>query len=181
MTKSKVNAKTNTKTKTATNSGSRALPSGAAATPAALRAALAKLGKAALQKEYKRLFAKDAKSDNVHHLRVAISKKLAAAKPASAAAKDATSIAKLTASTRERDPRLPAVGTVLKRPYKGVAHEVKVLEDAFEYGGGRHRSLSGIARQITGQETNGFLWFGLIARSAETTAAKKPSPAKAKA
>jgi hypothetical protein len=47
-----------------------------------------------------------------------------------------------TATSRERDPRLPAVGTVLERAHNDVVHKVKVLDDGFEYRGERHRSLS---------------------------------------
>lgn len=58
-----------------------------------------------------------------------------------------------------RDPRLPPVGTVLKRVHDGIEHEVTVLADGFEYQGERHRSLSKIARLITGTPWNGFLFF----------------------
>jgi hypothetical protein len=58
-----------------------------------------------------------------------------------------------------RDPRLPAVGTVLTREHGGVEHQVTVLDDGFEYQGERHRSLSAVARRITGTPWNGFLFF----------------------
>lgn len=58
-----------------------------------------------------------------------------------------------------RDPRVPLAGTVLRRLHDGVEHEVTVLEDGFEYRGERHRSLSKIARLITGTPWNGFLFF----------------------
>jgi hypothetical protein len=144
--------------------------SAAAATPASVRAELAKLGKTALQKKFKEVFGRAPKSDNVHHLREALAKKLVPEQPAEAT-KSGTAETKAARPPRERDSRLPAAGTVIKRPYKGVTHEVKVLEDTFEYGDERHRSLSAIAKSITGQQTNGFLWFGLIAREDKTTAA----------
>ena len=65
-----------------------------------------------------------------------------------------------------RDPRLPAVGTVITRKHGGVEHQVTVLDDGgFEYKGERHRSLSKIARLISGTPWNGYLFFGLTTRS----------------
>lgn len=58
-----------------------------------------------------------------------------------------------------RDPRLPPPGTVLARAHDGVEHQVTVLTDGFEYQGKRHRSLSQIARLITGTSWNGFTFF----------------------
>lgn len=58
-----------------------------------------------------------------------------------------------------RDPRLPPVGTVLSRVHGGALHQVTVLADGFEYHGKRHRSLSQIARLITGTSWNGFTFF----------------------
>jgi len=62
---------------------------------------------------------------------------------------------------RDRDPRLPAVGTVLTREHGGVEHEVTVLDDGFGYDGETCRSLSAIARVITGTVWNGWAFFGL--------------------
>lgn len=58
-----------------------------------------------------------------------------------------------------RDPRLPPVGTILARVHGGVEQRVTVLADGFEFNGERHRSLSKIARLITGTPWNGFLFF----------------------
>ncbi len=63
-----------------------------------------------------------------------------------------------------RDPRLPQPGTVLRRAHGGVEHEVTVLADGFEYRGERYRSLSKIAREITGTPWNGFLFWNLAER-----------------
>lgn len=62
----------------------------------------------------------------------------------------------------ERDNRLPKAGTTLSREWHGKKYLVKVLDSGFEYGGKPYRSLSGVAKQISGQIVNGFLWFGLI-------------------
>ena len=58
-----------------------------------------------------------------------------------------------------RDPRVPPAGTVLSRKYGNGEHRVTVLEDAFEYQGEKYRSLSKIARVITGTAWNGFHFF----------------------
>ena len=65
----------------------------------------------------------------------------------------------------DRDPRLPPPGTVLTRAFKGVEHKVTVLDEGFEYRGERHNSLSQIARDITGTNWNGFLFFRLKRRT----------------
>lgn len=60
-----------------------------------------------------------------------------------------------------RDIRLPKPGDVLSRCYKGRAITVHVLESGFEYEGHRFRSLSAIAKAVTGAHWNGLLFFGL--------------------
>jgi hypothetical protein len=67
----------------------------------------------------------------------------------------------------ERDPRLPAVGTTITKTYKGKTLNVRVLEKGFEYEGQVFRSLSGLAKQITGQIINGFLFFQLLDRGSK--------------
>ena len=52
-------------------------------------------------------------------------------------------------------------GTVLLREWQGVAHQVTVIEDGVLYRGERHRSLSAVARVITGSRWSGPLFFGL--------------------
>ena len=64
----------------------------------------------------------------------------------------------------KRDPRLPAVGTELKRAFNGKDHVIRVEADAFTYKGKSYRSLSAIAKQITGTQWNGFLFFGLVTK-----------------
>jgi len=60
-----------------------------------------------------------------------------------------------------RDIRLPKPGDLLSRRYKGQAITVRVLESGFEYEGRRYRSLSAIAKAVTGAHWNGLLFFGL--------------------
>jgi hypothetical protein len=59
------------------------------------------------------------------------------------------------------DNRLPPAGTVITRAYKGENLQVKVLDDGFEFEGETFKSLSAVARKITGQHMNGFLFFRL--------------------
>ena len=58
-----------------------------------------------------------------------------------------------------RDPRLPPAGTVVRRVHGTTEHSATVLDDGFEYQGERYRSLSKIARVITGTPWNGYLFF----------------------
>ena len=57
------------------------------------------------------------------------------------------------------DSRLPPPGTVIVRPYKGEDLQVKVLADGFEFEGQTYRSLSAVAKAITGQHCNGYHFF----------------------
>lgn len=70
--------------------------------------------------------------------------------------------------SKDRDSRLPEVGTVLMREHGGFAHEVEVLGSGFSYRGRTYQSLSTLAKEITGTAWNGFLFFGLISRKKAT-------------
>jgi hypothetical protein len=63
------------------------------------------------------------------------------------------------------EPRQPKVelqpGTRVGREWKGVRHEVEVLADGYAYAGRTYRSLSEVARTITGTRWNGLRFFGL--------------------
>ena len=52
-------------------------------------------------------------------------------------------------------------GTRLIRQWEGQTHHVTVSEAGFEYNGERYKSLSAIARLITGTRWSGPLFFGL--------------------
>jgi hypothetical protein len=54
-------------------------------------------------------------------------------------------------------------GAVLIREWRGTSHQVTVLEDGVLFRGKRHRSLSEVARKITGNRWSGPLFFGLKA------------------
>ena len=61
----------------------------------------------------------------------------------------------------EQRQRKLAPGTVLTREWNGQHHRVMVLDDGFAWDGRSYRSLSEIAKTITGTKWNGFLFFGL--------------------
>ena len=65
------------------------------------------------------------------------------------------------ARAKPRDPRLPTPGSAIVRQYKGRKHRVVVLEDGFEYEGDRYRTLTAVAKTITGSHINGYRFFRL--------------------
>ena len=65
------------------------------------------------------------------------------------------------------DPRNPVVGTKLIREWDGVEHTVTVLKDGFDWKGCRFKSLSAVAREISGTRWNGYRFFGLRERKRE--------------
>ena len=56
---------------------------------------------------------------------------------------------------------MPIVGTRLLREWQGVEHTVTVLTEGYEWQGRPYRSLSAIARAITGTRWNGLVFFGI--------------------
>ena len=58
-----------------------------------------------------------------------------------------------------RDPRLPPPGTVIHREFKGQTITVLVDVDSFRWNGQDYKSLSAIAREVTGKSWNGFVFF----------------------
>lgn len=65
------------------------------------------------------------------------------------------------------DPRNPVVGTRLIRERDGVEQTVIVLTDGFDWQGRKFKSLSAVARAITGTRWNGYRFFGLRERKRE--------------
>ena len=65
------------------------------------------------------------------------------------------------------DPRNPVIGTKLIREWDGIAHTVTVLKDGFDWRGRKFKSLSAVAREITGTRWNGYRFFGLRERKRE--------------
>jgi len=58
-------------------------------------------------------------------------------------------------------------GSVLTRKYKGHLYSVRVHETGFEYDGRIFRSLSAVARDITGSHWNGNLFFNISANGGQ--------------
>jgi hypothetical protein len=55
----------------------------------------------------------------------------------------------------------PIAGTRLLREWQGIEYVVTVTADGYEWQGRPYKSLSAIARAITGTRWNGWLFFGL--------------------
>jgi hypothetical protein len=113
-----------------------------------------------------------------------MAKKQSSKKPSKKTAKapkvDAAAATPKTLKTRARDPRLPAAGTVIIRTYKGKDHRVKVLEDSLEHEGTLYRSMTALARAVTGYAAiSGPAWLGLTKERGPATSpdAAKETPA----
>lgn len=153
-------------------------------------AKLAKMGLPELRDAYEKAFGKPTKSRNRKQLFSQIARKLQDGDGTSVAISDGkpTLTAKFKSKQMSRsrnmsksakkksqpvpigarDSRLPKVGTTIERIYKGKKHLVRVLDQGFEYDGKEYRSLSALAKHITGQIINGFVWFKLGAKAKET-------------
>ena len=57
-------------------------------------------------------------------------------------------------------------GAQLLRTWNGVTHRVDVVDDGYRYRGDIYRSLSAIAKRITGAHWSGPRFFGLVSRTA---------------
>jgi hypothetical protein len=67
-------------------------------------------------------------------------------------------------AARKPVPERPVPGTRLVREWQGREHAVTVRDDGFEYLGRPYKSLSAVARAITGTRWNGPMFFGLRSR-----------------
>jgi hypothetical protein len=63
--------------------------------------------------------------------------------------------------------RLPLPGHDLMREYKGQTVVVRVLEKGFEFEGEVYKSLSAVAKKITGTHCNGYFFFRLGGQGGE--------------
>lgn len=64
-------------------------------------------------------------------------------------------------TARKRTADRPVAGTRFIREWKGVEHVVTATDTGFEYQGRPFKSLSAVARAITGTRWNGLVFFGL--------------------
>jgi Protein of unknown function (DUF2924) len=65
-------------------------------------------------------------------------------------------------------------GTRLVREWRGVTHMVLIHADCIEWRGQRYRSLSVVARKITGARWSGPRFFGLRQRPLDSTSTARP-------
>ncbi len=78
------------------------------------------------------------------------------------------------AESRKSPENLPVktrtlkIGTKILREWKGAVHEVEVIDDGYRYQDQIYKSLSIIAREITGTRWSGPLFFGLKCNNLET-------------
>jgi hypothetical protein len=68
-------------------------------------------------------------------------------------------------------------GTKLIREWKGRVHEVTVLDDTYIWSGKPYRSLSQIARAITGTRWSGPRFFGLETPASGSVSAREGAAA----
>ena len=90
-------------------------------------------------------------------LRVSTQRKLAAL---------ADSFAAIDAQAKAPKLVMPKPGATLVRTWHGQTHTVHVLPDGYEHQGQRYRSLSHVAKAITGAHWSGPRFFGLTAPQA---------------
>ena len=68
----------------------------------------------------------------------------------------------VTRRVKDAHDRLPIPGTVLTRKYRGRQVAVQVLPGGFEYDGQTYRSLSAVAKAVTGSHCSGYRFFRLL-------------------
>lgn len=77
---------------------------------------------------------------------------------------DNTTASMVRTPLRDDDPQRPRVGTVLTREWRGRELRVTVLDRGFEHEGVTYRSLTAVAKAITGAHWSGNAFFGLVTR-----------------
>ena len=86
-------------------------------------------------------------------------------KDSSADSSERTAVRRFSPSLKRR---LPMPGTELTREYQGETIRVMVLEKGFEYEGEFYKSLTSVAKKVTGSHWNGFNFFGLCKKKEVT-------------
>ena len=72
---------------------------------------------------------------------------------------------KLVRKSMAVDARNPMPGTKLLREWNGTEHTVTILSDGYDWQSRKYKSLSAVAKAITGTNWNGFRFFGLRDKS----------------
>lgn len=133
---------------------------------------LAELPPEELRSEWARHFGAPAPNLSPELLRLGIGNKLQE-RTHGGLSRQTRSLLKAVAARQDRGdvkaplPRKLTPGTRLVRDWHGVGHTVTVLADGFEYDGKHWKSLTAVARAITGAHWNGPLFFGLAERKAK--------------
>ena len=69
--------------------------------------------------------------------------------------------AKVDKVAKPRDNRIPPVGTIITKNYKGETLQVQVASNGFEYKGEVFKSISALAVHIVGTTISGYVFFKL--------------------
>ena len=80
--------------------------------------------------------------------------------------KDADKRTKIVACGKSESPGVPLTGTLITRLYKGRMLQVRVVTGGFEFEGELFKSLSAVAKQITGSHWSGNKFFNLNCKEA---------------
>lgn len=83
-------------------------------------------------------------------------------RPPSGVARMATPAKNTFFAHRNCNRRVPPPGGSIIREYKGRTVEIRVLPNGFEFEGEVFKSLSGVAKHITGSHLSGYRFFGLV-------------------
>jgi len=136
-------------------------------------ASLSALGTSTLKQRWKALFGVDASRSVGRSLMIqAIAyrlqeKALGGLKPSAARILDRIGESRPKGASERIPRRKASAGTVLIREWRGVSHRITVLDSDVVYRGRRYKSLSEVARVITGTHWSGPLFFGLKRRTKE--------------
>jgi len=136
-------------------------------------AALNRMDAAALCQRWLALFGRDAPAYSAEHMVRRLAYRLqelrygglataAREKLARAAKEVGNGEGRRSARRKRKSANAPAPGTRLVREWRGWRHEVTVCHDGtFEYAGKRFKTLSAVAKAISGQHCSGPRFFGL--------------------
>jgi hypothetical protein len=132
---------------------------------------LAEIGPAELKEEWARCHGAPAPSVTPDLLRLGIAYRLQEKKKGGLSRESKRLLRQAIAVARQDNamaapPRRLTPGTRLVRDWHGVGHTVVVLDEGFEYDGRTWRSLTAIAKAITGTHRNGPRFFGLTGDAA---------------
>ena len=91
--------------------------------------------------------------------------RMTAPKPAAPPPADSETVTRPAPEAIREAEDEPAVGAQLERLYKGQKIVVTIAENGVRWKGDLYRSLTAVAREVTGAHWNGRLFFGLPRRA----------------